>query len=196
MARIARRRRRLGALSLGSHPLRREVDQIEARIFVGLLVAFLIGAPLLAVAAGWWEHSTAVAEQRTQQSVHLVTAVLLQDVPEIVVGTGALDAGALARWRASDGKSRVGEVLDIAGAKAGSRVRIWVDGSGRQVGFPPMNHGGVETRVITAAALAPAAFAVTLLTAALCLRRLLNRRRLAGWGAAWADVGPRWTRRG
>lgn len=192
MERIARRRRRVGLLGLGGNPLRRGVDRIEARILTGLLVAFLIGAPLLAVAAGRWEHSAAVAEQRAQQSVHLVTAVLLQDVPDIVVGDGTWDAGALARWTASDGKSRVGEVLDTAGAPAGSTVRIWVDGSGRQAGFPPLTHRGVETRVITAAALASAALAIMLLTMALCLRWLLNRRRLAGWDAAWADFGPRW----
>jgi hypothetical protein len=49
---------------------------------------FLIGAPLLAIAAGWWEHGAAVAEQRAQRSVRPVTAVLLQDVPDIAVGTG------------------------------------------------------------------------------------------------------------
>ena len=93
MERIAGRRRRVGVLSWGSNPLRRKVDRIEAGIFAGLLVMFLIGAPLLAVAAGWWEHGAAVAEQRAQRSVHLVTAVLLQDVTDIVAGTGALDAG-------------------------------------------------------------------------------------------------------
>ncbi len=155
--------------SRGSNRLRRKVARIEAGIFAGLLVIFLIGAPLLAIAAGWWEHGTAVAEQRAQRSVHLVTAVLLQDVPDIVVGTGAWDAGALARWTASDGKSCVGVVLDTAGAKAGSSLPIWVDGSCRQVG-PPLTPGDVRSRVITAAALASAAFAITLLVVALWLR--------------------------
>ena len=93
MERIAGRRRRVGVLSWGSNPLRRKVDRIEAGIFAGLLIMFLIGAPLLAVAAGWWEHGAAVAEQRAQRSVHLVTAVLLQDVPDIVAGTGAWTRG-------------------------------------------------------------------------------------------------------
>jgi hypothetical protein len=193
MERMAPRRRRVGVLSLGSNPLRRSVDRVEAGIFAGLLVAFLIGAPLLAVAAGWWAHGAAAAEQRAQRSVHLVTAVLLQDVPDIVADTGAWDAGALARWPAPDGKSRVGLVLDVGGTKAGSRLQIWVDGSGRQTD-PPMTRRDVESRVITAAALASAALAITLLAGAICLRWLLNRRRLAGWGMAWADVGPRWAR--
>lgn len=195
MERIARRVRRVAVLSLGGNPLRRKVDRIEAGIFAGLLVTFLIGAPLLAVAAGWWEHGAAVADQRAQRSVHLVTAVLLQNVPDIVVGTGTWDAGALARWTASDGRSRVGVVLDIAGAKAGSRLRIWVDGSGRQTG-PPLTRRGVRSRVVTAAALASAASAVAMLAVGISLRWLLNCRRLAGWGAAWADIGPHWTRRG
>ena len=190
MERIAGRRRRAGVLSWGSNPLRRKVDRIEAGIFAGLLGAFLIGAPLLAAAAGWWEHGAALAEQRSQRSVHLVTAVLLEDVPDIVAGTGALDAGALARWTASDGRSRVGLVLDTVGAKAGSRLRIWVDGAGQPAG-PPLTGRDVRSRVITAAVLAPAAFAITLLAVAIWLRWLVNRRRLAGWGAAWADIGPR-----
>jgi hypothetical protein len=192
---IARRRRRVAVLSLGRNPLRRGVDRFEAGIFAGMLVTFLIGAPLLALAAGWWEHSAAVATQRAQQSVHLVTAVLLQDVPDIVTGDGTFDAGALARWTA-DGRSRVGLVLDTAGAKAGSRLQIWVDGSGQQAGFPPLTAHGVQTRVITAAALTAAAFAITMLIAARCLRSLVNRRRRAGWDAAWADFGPRWTGHG
>lgn len=195
MKRIAPRRRRVGALSLGRNPLRRPVDRIEAGIFAGLLVVFLIGAPLLAIVAGRWEHGAAVAEQRAQRSVHLVTAVLLQDVPDVMAGDASY-AGALARWTVSDGKSRVGEVIDVAGTKAGTRLQIWVDGSGRQVEFAPLTRRGVETRVITAAALTAAAFAVMLLSAALCLRYLVNRRRLAAWDAAWADIGPGWTRRG
>jgi len=160
-------------LSRGSNRLRRKAARIQVGIFAGLLVMFLIGAPLLAIAAGWWEHSAAVAEQRAQRSVHLVTAVLLQDVPDVVAGTGTWDAGALARWTASDGKSRVGVVLDTAGAKAGSRLPIWVDGSGRQVD-PPLTRGDVRSRVITAAALASAAFTITLLAVAIWLRWLIN----------------------
>ena len=56
---------------------------------------------------------------------------------------------------------------------------------------PPLTRRDVRSRVITAAALALAAFAITLLAVAIWLRWLLNRRRLAGWGAAWADIGPR-----
>jgi hypothetical protein len=176
MERIAGRRRGVGVLSRGSNPLRRKVDRMEAGIFAGLLVTFLIGTPLLAVAAGWWEHGAAVAEQHAQRSVHLVTAVLLQDVPDIVVGTGTLDAGALARWTASDGKSYVGVVLDTAGAKTGSTLPIWVDGSGRQTD-PPLTRRDVRSRVITAAALTSVAFAITLLSVAIWLRWLLDRRR-------------------
>jgi hypothetical protein len=196
MERIARRRRRVGALNLGRNPLRRQLDRIEAAIFAALLAAFLIGAPLLAIAAGQWEHGAAVAEQRAQRPVHQVTAVLLQNVPNIMTDYDASDAGALVRWTASDGKPHVGEVIDVAGGKAGSKLQIWVDGSGQQTGVPPLTHRGVETRVICAAALAASAFASMLLSAALCLRWLVNRRRLAGWDAAWADIGPHWSRRG
>jgi len=170
---IAGRGRLVAVPCQGSNRPRRKVTRIEIGIFAGLLVMFLIGAPLLAIAAGWWEHGAAVAEQRAQRSVHLVSAVLLQDVPDIVVGTGAWDAGALARWTGSGGRSCVGVVLDTAGAKAGSRLPIWVDRSCRQAG-PPLTRGDVRSRVITAAALASAAFTITLLAVAIWLRWLLN----------------------
>ena len=41
---------------------------------------------------------------------------------------------------------------------------------------PPLTRGDVRSRVITAAALAPAAFAVTLLAVAIWLRWLLNMK--------------------
>ena len=173
MERNAGRRRPAGVLSGGSNRPRRKAARIQAGIFAGLLVLFVIGVPLLAIGAGWWGYGAAVAEQRAQRSVHLVTAVLLQDVPDIVVGTGTWDAGALARWTASDGKSCVGVVLDTVGSKTGSRVPIWVDGSCRQVD-PPLTRGEVRSRVIAAAALAPTAFAITLLAVAIWLRWLLH----------------------
>ena len=167
--------RRPGVPSRGRIRLRRKGNRIKVGIFAGLLVTLLIGTPLLAIAAGWWEHGAAVAEQRAQRSVHLVTAVLLQDVPDVVAATGVWDAGALARWTASDGRSCIGLVMDIAGTKAGSRIPIWSDGSCRQVD-PPLTRGDVRSRVITAAALAAAAFAVTLLIVVIWLKRLLDIR--------------------
>jgi hypothetical protein len=173
MERIARRRRRVGVLSRGTNRRRGKAARIKAGIFAGLLVMFLIGAPLLAIAAGWWEHGAAVAEQRAQRSVRPVTAVLLQDVPDIAVGTGTWDGGALARWPGPDGKSCVGVVLDTAGTKAGSRLPIWIDRSCRPV-EPPLTRGDVRTRVIAAGALVSAAFAITLLAVGIWLRWLLN----------------------
>ncbi len=193
MERVARRRWRVGVLSLGSNPLRRDVDRMEAGIFAALLVAFLIGAPLLAVAAGWWstarQRPSSARSSLCTWSPRCYCRMSLTSWRAPARG----DAGALARWTAPNGNPRVGLVLDVGGTKAGSRLRIWVDGSGRQAD-PPLTRRGVQSRVITAAALASVVFAFTLLAMAICLRWLLNRRRLAGWGMAWADIGPRWTR--
>ncbi len=41
----------------------------------------------------------------------------------------------------------------------------------------------------------PAALGIVLLCLAWAGRWVLDRRRLADWEAAWADVGPQWTRR-
>jgi hypothetical protein len=47
----------------------------------------------------------------------------------------------------------------------------------------------------TAAVIATAAVGIALLCLAWAGRWLLDRRRLANWEAAWAAVGPQWTRR-
>ena len=47
-----------------------------------------------------------------------------------------------------------------------------------------------------AGALALAVLAVFLAGLALLGRRVLDRRRLAGWEAAWLSVGPQWSRQG
>jgi hypothetical protein len=46
-----------------------------------------------------------------------------------------------------------------------------------------------------AAAAATATLGIMLLCLAWAGRRVLDRHRLAAWEAAWAAVGPQWTRR-
>ena len=62
-------------------------------------------------------------------------------------------------------------------------------------GGPPLSHRQVLAREATAAVTATVALGTMLLCLAWAGRWVLDRRRLAAWEAAWAAVGPQWTRR-
>ena len=98
----------------------------------------------------------------------------------------------LARWAGPGGGDRVGEVPVKAGTAAGRTVQVWVDRSGRPTG-PPIFHSELAKRVVGAETLAPPTLAVLLLSVAWLVRWVTDRRRLAGWEAGWASIGPRWT---
>jgi hypothetical protein len=69
----------------------------------------------------------------------------------------------------------------------------WV--TGHSPTRPPLNHGAVLGREAVAAVVVPIALGWVLLCLAEVGRWVLDRRRLADWDAAWAAVGPQWTKR-
>src|SRR5258708_1824214 len=194
LARTGRLARRMG---LGRNPLRRRTDRIEAWVSAGLLAAFLIGAPLAWTGAGRWVYQGGVREQRAQQSWHQTPAVLLHAAPGMPSYEFRLSWQSTvpvpAEWLGPRGQHRFGEVPARVGSRAGQTVQVWVNGSGRATG-PPLRGYELARRVVGAEVLAPVALAVVLLSLAWAVRRLLNRRRLAAWEAAWASIGPRWAR--
>jgi hypothetical protein len=171
--RLARR------LGLDGNPLRRRTDKIEAWLVTLTLVVFLTGAPVLSMMAGRaWV---------TGQSGHRVSAVLLQAAPPV---TGLVPA----RWIAPDGRMRTGRIPVSRGLAAGRTVSLWVNAAGSPTG-PALNHRAVLGREAMAAVFVPAALGWVLLYLAEVGRLVLDRRRLADWDAAWAVVGPQWTKR-
>lgn len=193
MTRTQRLARRLG---LDNNPLRRRSDKIAASLGAGLLTAFLIGAPLLAVMSAHWSGHLGAAEQRAQRTWRLVSAVLLRKAPVPPAFSGGLYGGAWvpARWTAPDGRVRTGEIDVSSGMPAGHAVGIWVDPAGRPTG-PPLTHRAVAARTVIAAAVAPIVLGIVLAFVAGAGRWVFDRRRLAGWDSAWASVGPHWTKR-
>jgi hypothetical protein len=190
LTRLARR------LWMGNSRLRRRVDRIEAWITGGLIAAFLVGAPLAFIAAGRWVQQGGLREQRAQQSWHQVPAMVLRTAPaqpQFELGlpwnTTAL---VLARWAGPGGSDRVGQVPVKAGTTAGQTVPVWVDRAGLPTS-PPILPSELVKRVIGAEALTPPALAVLLLGVAWLVRLVMDRRRLAGWEAGWASIGPRWS---
>ena len=184
--------RRLG---FDHNPLRRRSDLIDGWLLPAAIAAFVALGPLVAGAAGLWVHADNAAAQRVQRSWHEVRAVLLQPVP----GPAMSDNGAnswlvwtSARWTA-DGRPQVGDVPALAGTSEDAVVSVWLNRAG-QVQVPPLTAGGARDRIVVAALFALAGLAVLLMVLAVLARWLLDRRRLAGWEAAWQSVGPQWSR--
>jgi hypothetical protein len=183
-------------LGLDGNPLRRRTDKIAACAAVLLLAVFLTGAPFLSVAAAGWAGRPAAAELRAERSWHQVPAILLQAAPEPAASAGGVPGHSvvLARWTAPDGRARTGRIPVSTSMAAGRTVRLWVNAAGLPAG-PPPNGRLVPAYKATAAVIATVTLGIMLLCLAWAGRWVLDRRRLAGWEAAWAAVGPQWTRR-
>jgi hypothetical protein len=197
MSGIRKRVRRLACrLGLDANPLRRRIDKIATLLAAQLLLVFLVGAPLLAIAAYGWAGRVGAAELRAEQSWREVPAVLLKSVPvPNSFGSGLFGyAWVPARWVAPNGQARSGNIPVEVGISAGRAVRIWVDAAGRPTNAP-LSHRAVLARAAIAAAGATLALLIVLSFLAWAGRKLLDRRRLADWELAWAIVGPKWTKR-
>jgi hypothetical protein len=188
--RLARR------LGLDRNPLRRRTDKIGACLAVLLLAVFLIGAPLLSVAAAGWATRAAASGQRAERSWRQVSAVLMP--PSSAQGTSAGGLSGYswvpARWAAPDGRARTGEIPVSNALTADHTVRLWVDTVGSPTG-PPVNNRSVVADEAGAGIVATVTLGIVLLCLALAGRWVLGRRRLADWEAAWAAIGPQWTKR-
>lgn len=187
--RMARLGRAVRGLWPDGNPLRRTCDRFEAWMLAGLCAAFLIGGPLAAVFAADYAYDAGVRAEHTTS--HRVAAILLATAQSWEDGGNR--ATAPVRWPAPGGETRIGRVPAPAGARAGSAVRVWVDGSGQLTGAPLQN-SDVALEVAVAAILAPAGLGLLLLCAGVAARRVLERRRLAAWEADWQATEPGWTR--
>lgn len=192
-------RHRLGWLRrrYGRNPVRRAIDRAEAAVRLGLLVAFLAGAPTLALGLSHWTAASMASEARAQAArEYLVPATLLGGArpPGSYPGTGTAYSWAPARWTAHDGARRVGMVGVHEGARSGGVVGVWTNAQGRPVS-PPLAHAQIVSRTVSVGLAAPVLLGLVLLAAAGVVHRLFDRRRMAAWEADWTTVEPQWTRR-
>jgi hypothetical protein len=160
-----------------------------------LLAVFLVGGPLLGVAAGRQTDAGTLAQARAQASWHQVRAVLLargaQGLADFGGDWAALSAPA--RWTAG-GRARTGRVPAGAADRPGQAVRVWVNGAGRPTGAPP-GQADLPLRIGLAVTGTELGLAVLLALAGAAGRQLLDRRRLAAWDQAWRETAPLSTRR-
>jgi hypothetical protein len=182
-------------LGLDGNPLRRPSDRIAVWLAALLLAVFLIGAPFLSAAAVGWVGHRGGAGLPAARSLHQVSAYLAPRAPTPTATGGILRYyQVMARWTAPDGRTRTGWIPVRANVAAGRMVRLWVNSAGSPSGTA-RNRGAMVADEVGAAVIASSGLGVAVLCLAWAGRFVLNRRRLAGWQAGWAAVGPQWTRR-
>jgi hypothetical protein len=190
---------RLGRFARGlrfdRNPLRRATDRAETVLLAVIVAAFLIGAPLAALATGAWLHGIAQREQLAQEaSRHQVRAVVLAvTVPP--AGNELFPWQAQARWRAPDGREVTQEVPVPSDTAVGGTLQVWTDRTGNSTTAPLLD-SQVADQTLSGEVLGILAPAVVLTLAGTLALRVLNRRRMAAWDADWQTTGPRWTARG
>jgi hypothetical protein len=186
--RVARR------LGFDHNPLRRRLDLIDGWLLPAMIAAFVLLSPLAAGAAGEWIHADNAAAQAAQRSWHEVRALVLRPVPGPAISANGSNSWLVwtpARWTA-DGRTQTAVVPAPAGTRQDAVVPVWLDRAGR-VQVPPLTASGARDRIVVAALFALASLAVLLTVLTGLARWLLDRRRLAGWEAAWRSVGPQWS---
>jgi hypothetical protein len=178
------------------NPLRRRVDRAESAIIVGLIAAFLVAAPLLAMFAGRAADAAGIREQRAARGWAEVPAILQQGAAAgamNLTGDGNV-SWVRARWTMPGGIPHTGLVAVALNARAGDRTMVWVTQAG-QLTHPPLTRAQVHRSQVLAETLAPLGLAAVLLAVGGVIRLVANRRRIAGWTQAWETTGPRWSSR-
>ena len=174
------------------NPLRRTIDRAEAAVAGGLVIVFLAGAPLAAVAAGHAAYSIGSRTAHAQQAAwRQVPAVLLATAP--AAGFHQFQVTVPARWTAPDGTPHTGTILSTPHAEAGTAVMVWVDAAGQPTSGPPLQLSQVRSQAALATVFTPLAVGFVLLCAGLTIHAWLGRRRLASWDTDWRVTEPHWT---
>ncbi|MGI8447206.1 MAG: Rv1733c family protein [Streptosporangiaceae bacterium] len=161
------------------NPLRRATDRAEAGMFAGLAVAFLLGAPLIAMTVWHLAFATAFTTRNAEHAGwRPVPARLLADAPQSYGHSVAVPA----RWQAPDGTARSGRIPARPGARAGTTVTVWTAQSG-WLTRTPMSAFQAAFQADVTAIMAVPCWAMLLLAAGVLSHRLLDARRLAAWDA-------------
>jgi hypothetical protein len=177
------------------NPLRRAADRAETTVLALLFVAFLVGAPLAALASGAWAHTTAQRAEAAQAAArHQVTAVVLTTSATAIVGSWDQDSLAQARWTAPDGTVVTDQMPVPGGTRVGATVSVWTTRNG-QLTSHPLGDSQVASLTKLGEITGVAAVALLLTIVGVLARRSLDKRRMAAWDADWQSTGPRWTTR-
>jgi hypothetical protein len=177
------------------NPLRRRIDRLEAAVNAGLILAFLIAAPVLPTLAVHWTRAAGIRQQLAVITWRQVPANVVRGAPRQRDVSPGPDGTAWrpARWTAPDGRPRSGWIPVSPQAPADSSARVWVNRSGSLTG-QPLQRAQLQRRIVIAGVLTAVMLGLVLCLVGGAGRYLFSRRRLADWDKAWRVVGPRWTR--
>jgi hypothetical protein len=180
------RGRLVRSLGLDRNSLRRTSDKLEAYLRLAMIIAFVPLAVLISCYAAHVIRETGLREQHTEKPRQVIATVLARAPMHYSALLGSPWEWVPARWFAG-ATAHYGAVLAAAGTPRGATVRIWIDRSGH-VSRAPMTADQLKWRVITSIVFAPATLALVILLMLSVVHGLLNRRRLAEWDSAWAEL--------
>jgi hypothetical protein len=188
VSRFARGRR------LDRNPLRRASDRAETVVLTLLVVAFLVGAPLAALASGARVHAIAERTALAQQASRHQVMATVEEAPLMPPDAGNVATAAELRWTAANGKAETGWTSVPLGTQVGAKVRVWAT-QGGQLTSQPLLGSQVKDLTILGGTAGAGAVAALLALCGITVRWSLNRRRMAAWDVDWRTTGPRWTTR-
>ncbi|MEU6641827.1 hypothetical protein ABZ863_04690 [Saccharomonospora sp. NPDC046836] len=178
----------------GRNPLARSWDRAEGYLLLALIIGVLVAVPF-AVTRG---SSAEVAGMRTVESEagsrHRATAMLLQDapVPPMASSGGVQTARTPAQWQLPDGSVRQGTVPVQAGLPRGTKVGVWLDGSGSAVSAP-RTAGWATGQGIAAGGMFWLAVVFGGAVVFVMVRRVLGRFRMREWDREWERADRQWS---
>ncbi|TDV44094.1 Rv1733c family protein [Actinophytocola oryzae] len=182
----------------GRNPLARGVDRIEGTTLLLLSLLALVLLPVMLTFGSLTYENLSAQQARQVRDRHQVVAVLTSHVPEETAGApGYVAAGGAkvpARWRALNGTVHTGLVWADEGLRAGTEVRVWLDGSGRPTD-PPLSTVDMAGAAVLVAGFGWLTAVGLLALSATGLHRLFERYRVRAWDDEWARTEPDWRQR-
>ncbi|MFD7409628.1 hypothetical protein ACFV7R_45105 [Streptomyces sp. NPDC059866] len=182
---------------LRRNPLRRRTDLWQAWIALGLLLTVPAATPAAMILTGdiAHRHYTRTAQHQAQTR-HETTAVLLHDAPRHPE-PGSAEAKktrypVTVRFTDPNGHVRTARTDVQPQLSAGSTLHVWASTEGK-ITDPPLTADQIRNRSMGWAVLAALAIHAAGALTYGAVSRVLQRRNLAEWDAAWAEAAPRWT---
>jgi hypothetical protein len=190
-------RRALRRFMLGSGPLKRRSDRVQAVGRIVLALSFLI-APLLAVAVAnaTTAHLHAVAEVEAAERSR-TRAILLEAAPAPPRESGSYGPYAVmhvpvrAVWSVPGGTAREGTVLVRPRTPAGTALPAWVDREGNLT-RAPLDRAGIPSSAAAKGGLALILLPLATWTLYGVISIALDAHRESLWKKDWALVEPDW----
>lgn len=160
------------------------------------LILVVLAVPVAVVTSATNYGAETAAEREKAASLYETVAVLQEDAvaPDSQPGTYAVPVQVPATWRTRDGLEHEGQITVQPQLAVGTEVPVWVDADGR-LAAAPKTQTEITTTVIATGVWNLALMELAILGGYWLVLWLIDRTRMASWGAEWAQVEPRWSKR-